>query len=251
MWYVLQTVTGKEEGLVQMIKELVSPNLYTDCFVIYYERIWRKQQQSIVHVERLFPGYVFVISENPAELYQELKHVPAMSRFITGEDFEFLPIEKEEEAFFQELLAADRIVRLSYVETNGKERVYRVAGPLKTFMSQVAKYQFKKRYALIRITLLGMEKTIALGIILKEDVQQEIAYGKVEKPVTVPKVYEVEKVDSEELLSVGDHVKVISGALENMTGVIWKVKKTTVEIGIHLFGQDMPMEVPVEDVCRV
>lgn len=251
MWYVLQTVTGKEEELVQMIKELVSPNLYTDCFVGYYERVWRRQQQSIIHVERLFPGYVFIISEYPAELYLELKHVPRMSRLITGDDFEFLPMEKEEEGFFEELLAGNRIVKLSYVETNGKERVYRATGPLKNYMGQVVKYQFKKRYALVRIRLLGNEKIIALGIILREDVQQEIAYGKVEIPLTMPEFYRLEMADPEESLSVGDHVKVISGTLEDMTGVVWKIKKTTVEIGIHLFGQDMSMEVPMEDVCRV
>lgn len=69
MWYVLQTTTGQEEKLVQMIQELVAPELYEDCFVAYYERVWRKQQQSVVHVERLFPGYVFVVTQNPEELF--------------------------------------------------------------------------------------------------------------------------------------------------------------------------------------
>ena len=69
MWYVLQTLTGKEDELVRMIKKMVSPDLYTDCFIAYYERVWRKQQESIVHVERLFPGYVFIISENPDEIF--------------------------------------------------------------------------------------------------------------------------------------------------------------------------------------
>ena len=69
MWYVLQTTTGQEEKLVQMIRELVAPELYEDCFVAYYERVWRKQQQSVVHVERLFPGYVFVVTQDPEELF--------------------------------------------------------------------------------------------------------------------------------------------------------------------------------------
>ena len=68
MWYVLQTLTGKEEELVRMIKKIVTPDSYSDCFIAYYERIWRKQQQSIVHVERLFPGYAFIITVNPKEV---------------------------------------------------------------------------------------------------------------------------------------------------------------------------------------
>lgn len=42
MWYVLQTTTGQEEKLVQMIQELVAPELYEDCFVAYYERVWQE-----------------------------------------------------------------------------------------------------------------------------------------------------------------------------------------------------------------
>ena len=37
MWYVLQTLTGKEEELVRMIKKIVPCELYSDCFVAYYE----------------------------------------------------------------------------------------------------------------------------------------------------------------------------------------------------------------------
>ena len=37
MWYVLQTTTGQEEKLVQMIQELVAPELYEDCFATVYK----------------------------------------------------------------------------------------------------------------------------------------------------------------------------------------------------------------------
>lgn len=272
MWYVLQTITGQEEELVHMIKEVVPTHVYSDCFVAYYERVWRRQQQSIVHVERLFPGYVFIVSDNPNELYLELKRVPAMSKLISAGKFEFLPIEREEEAFFHALLTEERIVRLSYVETDGRGNIYRISGPLKQFADQVVKFQFKKRYAIIRFHMLGMEKTGILGIILREDVRQEIAYGKVEAPITVPEQYIAEgapaprnnKDDASSKgnassaitmafddLFVGDRVEVTSGMLESVIGVVWRVKKTTVEVGVRLFGQDMAMEVAKEDVRRL
>lgn len=266
MWYVLQTMTGQEEELVHMIREVVPDHVYSDCFVAYYERVWRRQQQSIVHVERLFPGYVFIVSDNPNELYLELKRVPAMSKLVSAGKFEFLPIEKEEETFFHALLTEERIVRLSYVETDGKGHVFRISGPLKQFADQVVKFQFKKRYAVIRFHMLGTEKTGTLGIILREDVRQEIAYGKVEAPIAVPERYTAEgapvprRKDSGSVsvsasaatefddLAVGDRVEVMSGMLESVVGVVWKVKKTTVEVGVRLFGQDMAMEVARVDV---
>lgn len=261
MWYVLQTMTGQEEELVHMIREVVPDHVYSDCFVAYYERVWRRQQQSIVHVERLFPGYVFIVSDNPNELYLELKRVPAMSKLVSAGKFEFLPIEKEEETFFHALLTEERIVRLSYVETDGKGHVFRISGPLKQFADQVVKFQFKKRYAVIRFHMLGTEKTGTLGIILREDVRQEIAYGKVEAPIAVPERYTAEgapmprtqkgAVSAMSGLDVGDRVEVMSGMLESVIGVVWKVKKNTVEVGVRLFEQDMAMEVAKEDVCKL
>ena len=49
---------------------------------------------------------------------------------------------------------------------------------------------------------------------------------------------------------MGDQVTVLSGTFEHMSGIIWKVKKNTVEIGVRLFGHDMSMEVPMESVCK-
>lgn len=287
MWYVLQTITGKEEELVRMIRKLVPPDLYSDCFVAYYERIWRKQQQSMVHVERLFPGYAFIIAQDPNELFLRLKQVPAMSKMIADGEFTFFSLDEDEEDFLRNMLEGDHIVRLSYVATDGRGRVSRVSGPLESYLSQVVRYQFKKRYAIIRLRLLGAEKTAALGILLNEDVRQELLYGKIETPLRMPERYEVPRPRSgygqqsyagsgsqasavpgqqphacsgskplsgqrqgDVALAVGDRVRVIDGTLENMSGVIWAIRKNAVEIGVRLFGQDMGMEVPIECVCK-
>ncbi len=252
MWYVLQTMTGKEEDLVQLIKEIVPSEWYSNCFVAYYERVWRKQQESFVHVERLFPGYVFIISDVPKQLYMCLKDVPAMSKIIGDGGFNFIPLEEDEEAFFQKMLVDQRIVRLSYVELDGKSHILRVSGPLKEYTSAIVRAQYKKRYVIIKVKMMGAYKTIALGVILKEDIQQEIRYGKIEAPAEMPELYQLAQPAQPEegqAYEVGDHVSVISGAFENMSGVIWKVKKNTIEIGVRLFGQDMSMEVPIENTC--
>lgn len=249
MWYVLQTTTGKEEELVQLIKEIVPSELYSDCFVAYYERVWRRQQESFVHVERLFPGYVSIISDVPKQLYMCLKNVPAMSKIIGDGGFNFIPLEEDEEVFFQKMLIDQRIVRLSYVELDGKSHIIRVSGPLKEYTSAIVRAQYKKRYVIIKIKMMGAYKTIALGVILKEDIQQEIRYGKIEAPTEMPEFYQIVQPEEGQAYRVGDQVSVISGAFENMSGVIWKIKKNTIEIGVRLFGQDMSMEVPIENTC--
>lgn len=178
MWYVMQTVTGREEELVRMVKKTVSRGLYKDCFVVYYERLWRRQGRSIIHVERLFPGYVFIEADEPEGLYLGLKHVPAMARLLSDGECGFIPLQAAEEEFLSGLMGEGRTVGLSYVGKDGQGHVRRVDGPLQNFLGQAVKYQFKKRYAVIRFKMFGMEKTAVLGIFLDEDVRQGLAYQK-------------------------------------------------------------------------
>ncbi len=63
---------------------------------------------------------------------------------------------------------------------------FRVCGPLKEYADSIVKAQYKKRYVIIRLKMMGSYKTVALGVILKEDIQQEIRYGKVETPLEMP-----------------------------------------------------------------
>ena len=55
-WYVIQTYTGREEQLVEMIRRIVPRNCCGECFVIYSEQLRHRQQENQVHVLRLFPG---------------------------------------------------------------------------------------------------------------------------------------------------------------------------------------------------
>ena len=61
LWYLLRTWPGREEMLVKEIQKTVPSYLYQEVFVIYNERIWRRQGESIIHAEPLFPGCVFYV----------------------------------------------------------------------------------------------------------------------------------------------------------------------------------------------
>ena len=69
LWYVLQTRAGQEEKLAELISKMIPRGLYGECFVVYQEQLWRRKQQSFVHVKRAFPGYVFITSREPEALF--------------------------------------------------------------------------------------------------------------------------------------------------------------------------------------
>lgn len=248
MWYVIQTTTGKEKELVYMIERIVPPDLYSECFITYYERIWRKQQKSMVHVERLFPGYVFIITEQPDKLFFHLKKVPAMSKLLSGGDYTFLSLHNDEEIYLRSLLgkAGNHTVRLSYVEKDGKGNVSYVSGPLKSHLDRVVRFQFKKRYVVINIELLGQSRSIVLGIILKEDVQQDCVCD--QKDVAEPYlIAQTGIVD----IKAGDKVKIITGVLSGMVCNVCKVKDRTLELGVQMFGQEILMEISYSDISKI
>ena len=71
MWYVIQTIGGKEEETADMIRKMVSSNYMEECFIPKRERM-KKFHGSWNKVEEiLFHGYVFVVSEKPEKLYQK------------------------------------------------------------------------------------------------------------------------------------------------------------------------------------
>lgn len=191
LWYVLQTRTGEEEKLTGLIHKMIPKELYGECFVIYQEQLWRRQQQNVVHVRRAFPGYVFITSKEPEALFFCLKKVPAMAKLMADDESFFLALEKEEAEFLKKIMDKDHIIGLSYLLTDGKGKILQVSGPLKACILQVIKYQYGKRHVLVRMKLLGKEKTVLLGIVLKEDICQELRYGKVEAEIFVPDRYRV------------------------------------------------------------
>ena len=172
LWYVLQTRTGEEEKLTGLIRRMVPRELYKECFVVYQEQLWRRQQKNFVHVKRAFPGYVFIISKEPEALFFCLKKVPAMARMMVDEDCFFLSVEEDEAEFLEQIMNRDHVIGLSYLSTDGRGNILQVSGPLEKCIDEVEKYRFGKRYVLVRVKLHGEEKTVLFGIVLNEDICQ-------------------------------------------------------------------------------
>ena len=71
MWYVIQTVTGKEEELMLFIRNILCRERYESCFVIYAQWMKRLGGEWQIQVRPLFPGYVFIDTEEPERLYMD------------------------------------------------------------------------------------------------------------------------------------------------------------------------------------
>ncbi len=207
LWYLLKTWAGREEELVKEVQRILPPQMYEECFVIRQERIWRKQQKSIVHLESLFPGCVFLTCremeekseidvgegletlETVAERRQVLQRLVlhhlekflADSRTMAGGEAAILPMTREDGQFLKKISGDEHVVRLSYVQKDEEGNICKLSEPLKVFQGQVERFQLKKRYAMVRHRLWGEERTFVLGIVLNEDGGEKFRYNGDEK----------------------------------------------------------------------
>ena len=95
MWYVIQTTTGQEEILVEMMRKILSKELYRDCFYIKRECAIKQKSSWEICQKALFPGYVFIDTDFPKELYYELKNVPKLTKLLKNEEEVFLKVEED------------------------------------------------------------------------------------------------------------------------------------------------------------
>ncbi|MCI9382808.1 MAG: hypothetical protein HFI24_01230 [Lachnospiraceae bacterium] len=171
MWYAIQTITGKEEKVIDEIKKVIGSHVCEHCLLLKREAVWRIRGACRIHTENLFPGYLFVQTQYPDEFYKQLKAVPQYARILGKEDGGFYPVSMEEELFLKRLLNKDRenIVRLSAVRVDKDGTIIECDGPLRHYLGYVVKKRIRLRYVIIRVYLFGREREILLGIRLEGD----------------------------------------------------------------------------------
>lgn len=114
-WYLLKTWTGREEELVKEIRRTVPSYMYEDVFVIYTERIWRRQGRSIVHPEPLFHGCAFLTCRDSEPIWRRMGQVPFLAQWMAAGYLTVYPLMEKDARFLQQIAGDEHVMRLSYV----------------------------------------------------------------------------------------------------------------------------------------
>ncbi len=166
MWYLIQTEEGKEQELIDALRnsaEEETRQIREHCFLLRRETVWRREGRCIPHVEMLFPGCVFAEEggkENfPERLGRALRNLKtaenternagendrpdwtasdseASDARLRGDVFagsntgRIHPVREEDRKILEQLLDGDRerIVRLSPVEVDEEDEEKRIIG---------------------------------------------------------------------------------------------------------------------------
>lgn len=191
MWYVIQTETGKEEEILLFMRNMIPEELCRHCFLIWAEWPRRAGGQWNIVKKNMFPGYIFAETEEPEELFQRLKKVPGLTKLLGGDRCEFIPLGAEEERFFcmigekegnctgENRAAKGRAgtdkrkwdclsVRPSTVRVDEEGKLEILNGALRSFKEEIVRVNLHKRYAVVRVRMLG-EKTVLFGLAMEKD----------------------------------------------------------------------------------
>ena len=177
MWYVMQVVSGQEERTVILVESMISEGILESCFIP--TRRLRKKFQGAWHevTEKLFPGYVFLITEQPRLLYEELKRIPRLTRMLGQCEEYFVPLPEADvrilEKFRDRTGKMDGLeAEISKVALEEGKQIKILAGPLKNLEGQIKKLNLHKRIAAVETEFMGNRSLIHLGIeIVGEDLE--------------------------------------------------------------------------------
>lgn len=162
MWYVIQVRSGTEREIVKQCQSVISQTVLERSFLPCFEEM--KRYQGAWHKEQklLFPGYVFLISEDPEQLYRSLKQVIGLTKLLKTGD-QIISLTEAEIRFLLKFGGKDQLVKMStgFVE---QERVVILEGPLKGMEGYVCKVNRHKRKAELHLSMFGRELKVQVGL---------------------------------------------------------------------------------------
>lgn len=162
MWYVVQVYSGREEYARELIEKYGCQKNIEACRIPLYVKMRKQAEQWYPETKIMFPGYLFVKTQNIIKLYEKLRLIPRMTR-ILGTGKEIVPITKEEERFLVGIGGDELVVEMSKgIIERGK--VIITSGPLRDMEGRIKKIDRHKRLAWVEVKMFGREMKVPLGL---------------------------------------------------------------------------------------
>lgn len=158
-------MSGKESELLSYMNAQIPQDIVEESIIPKRERKKKFRGEWKVITERLFPGYVFVITEHPEELFFHLKKVPQMTHLLCDDKYYFIPLNDKETEFIKKIGNGreDHTVKISTVDFSEGDTVVYLEGDLKSFEGQIKKFDKRKRQAVVETEMFGRTVELYLG----------------------------------------------------------------------------------------
>ncbi len=168
-WYVVKTISGKEEKVKKYIErelELNKMNQFVSQILIPTEKVYQIKNGKKVNKERnFFPGYILLEANLFAELIHLIRNLTGVITFLGGtRGGEPLPLRKQEVnrilGRVDELALEDEEVNIPYVIG---ESVKVIDGPFNGFNAVIEEINEEKRKLQVMVKIFGRKTPLELN----------------------------------------------------------------------------------------
>ena len=163
MWYVIQTLKGREKKVAdEVIKDVVRTD--ENVFVFENEMEYKVGGEWIKDTNPFFPGYIFVeMNEDRSEDFDYRLRKKKHPLKLMGVDDKITPIRPEEEDYLKKLGGEQHIIRYSE-GFRVDDMVEIISGSFKGWTGEIRKLSRHKRRARIYMPLMGLEVEVDIGL---------------------------------------------------------------------------------------
>ncbi len=176
MWCAVHVRGGSEERIEDFIVGLLSESMKVRCFHLIRRRRKKYEGQWHTVYEDLFPGYVFIDTDQPDRVYKELKKA-SRPRLLFSDDEYVSTLEKHESDLMEKLADRNGMIGISRVRIKADGRIHCLSGPLEHMEDMVRRVNLHKRIAEIEAEIMGRKRILYLGIDVEADDRKRTEAG--------------------------------------------------------------------------
>ena len=180
MWYVVQTLAGKEESACKAISQAVAAEerqsaaacanahqkpLLEHCFVPRYRAMKKRDGKLAPVMAALFPGYLIAVTSRVEDLAAFIRGHVRSARLIGGQDEAFVPLNRDEVAWIDAFThCGTEAIEVSEAVVSAGDQVQVVAGPLMGREGWITSVNHRKKVAYLEIPAFGRTIHAQVGI---------------------------------------------------------------------------------------
>ena len=174
MWYVIQTLKGREEKVSDAVSHDVAGK-GENVFIFENEMQYKVKGEWKRDRKPFFPGYIFVeLDKDMAQDFDKRLRSKLHPLKLLTMDGQITPITDEEQDYLEKLGGEEHIIRHSE-GFRVDDMVEITSGSFKGFKGEIRKLDRHNRRARIRLSLMGQETEVEIGLeIVKNSTFQEL-----------------------------------------------------------------------------
>ncbi|MCI8726589.1 MAG: hypothetical protein HFG66_10795 [Hungatella sp.] len=163
MWCVVHVKDGGEGQAEDFVAGLLPEELNARCFHLIRSRRKKYEGQWRTVQEELFPGYVFIDTDQPERVYKELKRT-SKPKLLFSDDGYVSTLEEHETELMEKLSDRRGRIGISRVRIGTDGKISYLSGPLLGMGNKVRRVNLHKRIAEIEAEIMGRKRILYLGI---------------------------------------------------------------------------------------